>query len=169
MSSIELDKDRNEFLLYILTALNIPIQSFMEALTYKDNCYERFVYRWAIQLFEKGKAKEESLRIILKGRNILLLRRDRLQNEQLQSKRLTALLQQLNFRLNYNLLTEEDRTQVTAKIKELTGEKQAEQIINEAMGENKHIIYEPENTNEEEEENEKIWQRIWRFLGLKRF
>lgn len=157
MESIEHNQHRNEYLLFIITALNMQMQHFMVALTHHDNCYERLVYRWTIRLYEKGSAKEEALKIITKGRNILMIQRDRLQNELVSSDLLIELLKLLNFRINYNLLTSDERENVFDKIKQLSGAKQAEKVIQEAMEQNHKNHYnhnfedkEPDDTSDKD-------------------
>ncbi|PKV50239.1 hypothetical protein ATE84_2294 [Aquimarina sp. MAR_2010_214] len=64
MNHSELDKRRNEYLVFIIQSLNMKVDEFMESIVKKETCYEKIIYQWVIRLFKKGLSKDKALQII---------------------------------------------------------------------------------------------------------
>lgn len=75
MESHNQDQDRHRFLHYIVQSLHLRIDDFLQALAHPNRCYEQWVYRCAIQLYNKGRTQEETLRILLRARTMFLVQK----------------------------------------------------------------------------------------------
>ncbi len=71
----ELHTNHKDYLQFIVESLHMDIDSFIDALVSTDQgCYERIIYKWVFQLFQKDKTMEHALTIIYRARSLFLLR-----------------------------------------------------------------------------------------------
>lgn len=70
---------QNEYLIFIVKSMHMNIASFMHNLSYGDT-YESLIYKWTIQLYEKGIPKEQGLKIIYRARWFALKHPDKKNN-----------------------------------------------------------------------------------------
>lgn len=135
--TIETNSKRNEFLSYIVISLQMRTDEFMNAVLSQDapeKCYEKLIYKWILKLFNKGKTKEEALRIIHKARIFIMIRKSQYKYTSPEYfKNLQDLLVMLNSNSEYKKLNPEEKLIVQKKIEELTNTNSAKEIITQAL------------------------------------
>ena len=74
MNSSKIDISTNEYLQFIVESLHMKMDNFMFFLLSEDEgCYEYIIYKWTLNLYEKGKKPEQALPIIYRARSIYLM------------------------------------------------------------------------------------------------
>ncbi len=147
--SKKLNVDHNDYMRFIVESLHMDIGSFMDALVSTDQgCYERIIYKWVFQLFQKDKTMEHALTIIYRARSLFLLRTVHITpapsapTENLQNL-LTFMLASTP---KYKALPLKDQYKVQEKIERLTKMTNAQKIVTQVL-ESIDPVLEIENIN----------------------
>ncbi|WP_027392958.1 hypothetical protein [Aquimarina latercula] len=115
---IELDNEQNKFILAIIKSMQIEMDDFMWRVA-NEECYESQIYKWAIQLYEKGTSTDYAIRVIHKARRLVLITKTYHQNRYTTSLTLEKLFTTMNEHSNYNKLDSETKRIVQNKIMEM--------------------------------------------------
>ncbi len=76
MGELKLATQRNDYVSSILTSLHIEISDFIKSILRPEGNYERQLHEWILQLYRKGKTKEQAVEIIYETRRYFLTRKD---------------------------------------------------------------------------------------------
>ncbi|TPN84513.1 hypothetical protein [Aquimarina algicola] len=74
MSNNELqrEQERHIYLQFIVQRLHMSMEDFMDCVVVEDRCYEKMIYKWVYQLFDKNIQKDKALQIIYRIRMRML-------------------------------------------------------------------------------------------------
>ncbi len=77
MGALKLTTPQHDYMSFILTSFHIPIPipDFIYRMLSPEGNYERQLYEWIIQLYSKGKTKEQALEIIYEARDYFFIRK----------------------------------------------------------------------------------------------
>ncbi len=75
MGELKLTTPQNDYMSFILASLHIPIPDFIHGILSPEGNYECQLYEWIIQLYGKGKTKEQALVIIYEIRDYFFIRK----------------------------------------------------------------------------------------------
>ncbi|GAA4106219.1 hypothetical protein GCM10022393_00550 [Aquimarina addita] len=136
-NTLKTNLKQNEFMGYIVKSLGMQMEDFMTVVFTNNThtrCYEKIIFRWMIKLFDKGKSKNQALKIIYKARIFVILRKSSQANFTPEPVyNLQDLLPMLSMNTTYQKLTDEEKLLVQKKIEAWTDTNSPQDIIAQAL------------------------------------